>query len=136
MVPPTPHGIYGILPDHLDASRIPSVKQVISTNLFSIVGDENSVDRAIARHPMLFRADGAFVGIQSFSDRRHRIYLVDPGHIDQRGVATKLEYQGQGRVGRVTDRLNGGAVSHEQSSVPVEVEPGLFRIFDIVIEKD
>jgi len=87
----------------------------------------------MAREPMLFRADGAFTGIQQFSGGRYRICLVDPGHIDQRGVSTRLRYQGPGRIAEVTDRVSGAAAPYQGNVVPVNVKPGLFRILDVAI---
>ncbi len=133
MVPPTPHGIYGILPFYLDARRVPGIRRVFATDLYSVDGGPAAVERAMAREPMLFRADGAFTGIQQFSGGRYRICLVDPGHIDQRGVSTRLRYQGPGRIAEVTDRVSGAAAPYQGNVVPVNVKPGLFRILDVAI---
>ncbi|MCP5111314.1 MAG: hypothetical protein GY953_10820, partial [bacterium] len=145
MAPATPHGIFGILPYYLDGTRIPSVEQVFPTNLQAFledgepIGMARSADRlrsAMAAHPMAFRADGVFLSIQALSPGQYRLFLVDPGHIEQRGGTAVVRYMGPGRVRRVTDRVSGYALAAGPDSFQAEIPPGLFRILDVSIDKN
>jgi len=145
VVPRTPYGMVGILPDYFGLGTLEGRCRTFTTDQHVIDGDGEplTVEASAAavksaleetQNDLLFRCADAFCGVQKLGDNQWRLVLVDPGHLRQQGVETSIESSLSLRVLSVVDGITGKDVGHTQQAIPLTIEPGLFRILNVTTE--
>jgi hypothetical protein len=146
LFPETPYGYFSIVPDFVDAMKIPGITTVWQTNGISVMRDGNWEQALDAKAAVMksaqagsrvlpFRADNVFLSAQRVASDTYRVFLIDPGYVEPTGVTTQLSINLKSKQIEVRDTITGKSLPVAASSVTVSVPAGTFSILDVVVTK-
>jgi hypothetical protein len=142
--PETPNGwIHMVTPE----AKLPGIKQSIYTDGEKIRIDNNwveaekaatYVEKAIKKgtEEINFEAVGTcFILHQDNSaERTYNAILIDPGYLAPVGVNTEINVK-TGTIKKATDGVTGEKIAIKGNTIPVQIQPGAFRIIKIEMDK-
>jgi hypothetical protein len=82
-----------------------------------------------------FEASGTCMIVQKdeLQDNTYRLVLIDPGYLAPMGVQTVIKSVFS-EIQSATDMVTGQTVSFSGNTVPVQIEPGAFRVIKVELE--
>jgi hypothetical protein len=146
MLPETPYGYVGIVPNWVDEKAISGVQKYLTTDGHGIIRGKRKLDFAQAKREVVdsfekgarslpFRAEGVFLSAQKF-DKEYVVYLMAPGCLDIADINTELHISESLRNCVVSDAISGNKLTIKNGKVAVRVPAGTFRILRVALVPD
>ena len=144
-VPSTPYGLFVIVPEHADRTKVPFVEEWWHTDgiyvwkegeprltgMAAAQAVQASFEQAAASLP--FRATGGvFCQTLKLAENRYRIYLLDSGWLDPADRDVTLKVQVPGKIA-LRDLLSGRAVPLSLRTAQLTVSAGSLRILEATV---
>jgi hypothetical protein len=146
MLPETPYGYVGIVPNWVDEKAVSGVQKYLTTDGHGIIRGKRKLDFAQAKREVVdsfekgarslpFRAEGVFLSAQKF-DKEYVVYLMAPGCLDIADINTELHISESLKNCVVSDAISGNKLTIKNGKVAVRVPAGTFRILRVALVPD
>jgi hypothetical protein len=143
MLPETPYGYVGIVPNWVDEKAVSGVEKYWTTDGHGIIRGKRRLDFAQAKREVVdslekgarslpFRAEGVFLSAQKF-DKEYVVYLIAPGLLDIADINTDLHVSDSIKNCVVSDAISGNKLTIKNGKVAVHVPAGTFRILRVAL---